>query len=161
MSVIDNSGTPKAIATSDTVGPTPVTILMPARSTSTRCARLTSAGVFGDEGVRSSATRCAEQTSVKAVYPLALVTPVKPTLANWGSVPRAFIRCTADKAIPIITQDSMIADADASTPSNKFQQVTLALSHSPFLSMPKVLVDALVGLATLRTLGFHVVSWCL
>jgi pimeloyl-ACP methyl ester carboxylesterase len=75
------------------------------------------------------------------------VTPVKPTLANWGSVPRAFIRCTADKAIPIITQDSMIADADAFTPNNKFQQVTLAASHSPFLSMPKTLVDALVGLA--------------
>jgi hypothetical protein len=157
--VIDNCGTPQAIAISDTVGPMPVSISMPARSTSTRCARRTSAGVFGDEGVRSSATRCAEQTFVKAVYPLALVTPVKPTLANWGSVPRAFIRCTADKAIPIITQNSMIADAF--TPSNKFQQVTLASSHSPFLSMLKVLVDALVGLATPRTLSFHVVSWCL
>jgi pimeloyl-ACP methyl ester carboxylesterase len=77
----------------------------------------------------------------------AFVTPVKPTAANWGSVPRAFIRCTADKAIPIVTQDSMIADADAFTPNNKFQQVTLAASHSPFLSMPKALVDALIRLA--------------
>jgi hypothetical protein len=147
MSVIDRSGTPQAIATSDTVGPMPVSISMSARSTSTRCERRTSAGVYGDEGVPSSATRCAEQTSVKAVYPLTLVTPVKPTLANWGSVPRAFILCTTDKAIPIIVQDSMIADANAYTPSNKFQQITLASSHSPFLSMPKVLVDALVGLA--------------
>jgi pimeloyl-ACP methyl ester carboxylesterase len=72
---------------------------------------------------------------------------VVPTVARWGSVPRAFIRCTLDRAIPLMGQDAMIAEADAFTPNNKFVQKTLATSHSPFVSNPQALVDALASLA--------------
>jgi pimeloyl-ACP methyl ester carboxylesterase len=71
---------------------------------------------------------------------------VVPTLSGWGSVPRAFIRCTQDRAIPLLGQDNMIAEADAFTPTNKFVQKTLATSHSPFVSNPQALVTTLLEL---------------
>lgn len=74
-------------------------------------------------------------------------TRVVPTLVRWGSVPRAFIRCTQDRAIPLVVQDQMIADADAFTPNNKFVQKTLATSHSPFVSNPSGLLDHLIALS--------------
>jgi hypothetical protein len=77
----------------------------------------------------------------------AFTTPAGATAARWGSVPRAFIRCTGDRAIPIAVQDKMIAQADAFTPGNVFVQKTLATSHSPFVSNPAALVEALVSLA--------------
>jgi pimeloyl-ACP methyl ester carboxylesterase len=77
----------------------------------------------------------------------AFTTPAGATAARWGSVPRGFIRCTADRAIPLAVQDKMIADADAFTPGNAFVQKTLTTSHSPFISNPPALVDALVSMA--------------
>jgi pimeloyl-ACP methyl ester carboxylesterase len=74
----------------------------------------------------------------------ALVTPVIPTVGQWGSVPRTYIRCTQDRAIPIAGQDQMIAEADQFTPHNRFVQETLATSHSPFLSAPDDVVSLLV-----------------
>jgi pimeloyl-ACP methyl ester carboxylesterase len=71
---------------------------------------------------------------------------VVPTVSGWGSVPRAFIRCTEDRAIPVLGQDNMIAEADAFTPNNKFVQKTLATSHSPFVSNPQALVSTLLEL---------------
>jgi pimeloyl-ACP methyl ester carboxylesterase len=71
---------------------------------------------------------------------------VVPTAARWGRVPRAYIRCSQDRAFPLAAQDQMIAEADAFTPQNKFVQKTLATSHSPFLSNPAALVDTLVSL---------------
>ena len=72
--------------------------------------------------------------------------PVTLTRSNWGSVPRAFIRCTADRAIPIAGQDQMIAEADAFTPGNAFVQKTLNTSHSPFASAPAELTSILTSL---------------
>lgn len=77
----------------------------------------------------------------------AFTTPVGATAARWGSVPRAFIRCTGDRAVPLAAQDKMIAEADAFTPGNAFLQKTLSTSHSPFISNPQALVDALVSMA--------------
>lgn len=71
---------------------------------------------------------------------------VVPTAARWGRVPRAYIRCSEDRAFPPAAQDQMIAEADALTPQNKFVQRTLVTSHSPFLSNPAALADALVSL---------------
>ncbi len=71
---------------------------------------------------------------------------VVPTIACWGSVPRAFVRCAVDCAIPLAGQDAMIAEADEFTPHNKFEQKTLISSHSPFLSQPRALVATLVAL---------------
>jgi pimeloyl-ACP methyl ester carboxylesterase len=78
---------------------------------------------------------------------LAFATPAVVTAARWGSVPRAFIRCTGDRAIPIAVQDSMIAEADAFTPGNAFAQKTLGTSHSPFASAPADLAAVLLALA--------------
>ncbi len=72
---------------------------------------------------------------------------ITPSLAKWGSVPRAYIRCTNDKAIPIAGQDLMIAEADAFTPNNKFVTKTLTIGHSPFVSNPAGLNDVLLSLA--------------
>ncbi|MTV37206.1 alpha/beta hydrolase [Duganella radicis] len=77
----------------------------------------------------------------------ALTTPINATVARWGSVPRTFIRCTGDRAIPIAVQDKMIAEADAFTPGNTFARRTLATSHSPFASAPAELVAALTSMA--------------
>lgn len=76
----------------------------------------------------------------------AFAAPVNVTAARWGTVPRAFIRCTADRAIPIAAQDNWIAQADALTPANRFVQRSLPTSHSAFFSAPADLVVALVSL---------------
>jgi pimeloyl-ACP methyl ester carboxylesterase len=76
----------------------------------------------------------------------AYTTPAPVTVARWGSVPRTFIRCTGDRAIPIAVQDTMIAEADAFTPGNRFGQLSLSTSHSAFISAPADLVSALVSL---------------
>jgi pimeloyl-ACP methyl ester carboxylesterase len=58
------------------------------------------------------------------------------TVERWGRIPRTFVRCTLDQAIPIELQDRMIRDADQFTPHNRFAVETLVSSHSPFASMP-------------------------
>ena len=74
-------------------------------------------------------------------------TPTVLTVAKWGAVPRAYIRCTADRAIPISVQDAMIEQADSFAPANKFVVKTLTTSHSPFAADPPALTAALVALA--------------
>lgn len=44
-------------------------------------------------------------------------------------------------------QQRFIDLADGFVPDNKTRVVTLARSHSPFLSAPEELADALIGLA--------------
>jgi len=65
------------------------------------------------------------------------------TTGRWGKVPRTFIRCTLDHAIPIALQDRMIREADEATPRNKFDLRTLPSSHSSFASMPNRLANVL------------------
>jgi pimeloyl-ACP methyl ester carboxylesterase len=77
----------------------------------------------------------------------AFTTPVVVTPQRWGRLPRAFIRCTEDRAIPIVVQDQMISDADAFTPGNRFVQKTLHTSHSAFVSAPLALANVLIELA--------------
>jgi hypothetical protein len=59
-------------------------------------------------------------------------------------VPRHYIRCTQDRAIPLIGQNHMIATVDDAIGS-KTATYTLESSHSPFLSQPaalsKILID--------------------
>ena len=77
----------------------------------------------------------------------AFTTPVVVTPQRWGRLPRTFIRCTEDKAIPIVVQDQMIDDADGFTPRNRFDQKTLHTSHSAFAAAPQALTDLLIKLA--------------
>lgn len=69
------------------------------------------------------------------------------TPERWGKLPRTYLRCTLDHAIPIALQDRFIAEADAFTPGNKFDQYTLVSSHSPFASMPTELTAILLNLS--------------
>jgi pimeloyl-ACP methyl ester carboxylesterase len=74
-------------------------------------------------------------TSLSPDLPLPLwVGETRATPARWGSIPRTYIHCTQDRAIPPALQLRMIADADATTPRNRCQVLTLQSSHSPFVS---------------------------
>ena len=72
------------------------------------------------------------------------VTPSGITPGRFGTVPRHYIRCTQDRAIPLTGQDHMIAAVD-NTIGGKTTTHTLDSSHSPFLSQPdalsKILID--------------------
>lgn len=67
--------------------------------------------------------------------------PVHITRKNFGSVRRAYIECTDDRAIGIGFQRDMIRASPCS------QVISLACGHSPFFSMPGQLARALSGLA--------------
>ena len=83
-----------------------------------------------------------DEPNVGALAP----SPITP--ARFGSVPRHYIRCTLDRAIPLTGQDHMVAKVDAALGS-KTTTYTLESSHSPFLSQPaplsKILIDIGVG----------------
>jgi len=65
---------------------------------------------------------------------------VNLTAQRYGRVPRVFIECLKDGAIPIAMQRRMVADA----PCQKV--LTLDTSHSPFFSAPQELADKLASL---------------
>jgi hypothetical protein len=60
-------------------------------------------------------------------------------------VPRHYIRCTLDRAIPLTGQDHMVATVD-STIGGKTITHTLESSHSPFLSQPVALSRILTNI---------------
>lgn len=62
---------------------------------------------------------------------------------GWGRVPRTYVTCTQDRALPPAVQQKFIRDADAAYPANPTSVVTLDASHSPFLSMPGVVADVI------------------
>ena len=65
---------------------------------------------------------------------------------RFGTVPRHYIRCTQDCAVPLPGQDHMIASVDATIGNNTLTH-TLESSHSPFLSQPAALAAILVEIA--------------
>jgi pimeloyl-ACP methyl ester carboxylesterase len=69
--------------------------------------------------------------------------PSEITPARFGTVPRHYIRCTQDCAIPLTGQDHMIATVDAAI-GGKTTTHTLESSHSPFLSQPANLSKILI-----------------
>jgi pimeloyl-ACP methyl ester carboxylesterase len=66
------------------------------------------------------------------------------TAEAWGSIPRTYIRCSADRAILPALQARFIAEADAAFPANATRVVDLDASHSPFLSMPDRVAAAIL-----------------
>jgi pimeloyl-ACP methyl ester carboxylesterase len=91
-----------------------------------------------DDQMRILLNDCQPDESVWMYY-----TAVTPSAANWGTVPRTFIRLTGDQAIPIAMQDLMIADADALTPNNKFRVATVESSHLSWIFHPEKVIDLL------------------
>jgi pimeloyl-ACP methyl ester carboxylesterase len=73
------------------------------------------------------------------------VAPSEITPARFGTVPRHYIRCTQDRAVPLTGQDHMIAAVDA-TIGGKTTTHTLESSHSPFLSQPVTLARILIDI---------------
>lgn len=70
------------------------------------------------------------------------LTPLALTAARYGSVPRHYIECLQDRTIPIADQRAMQALQPCAT-------VTMIdCDHSPFLSAPRALADALLAIAT-------------
>lgn len=67
-------------------------------------------------------------------------TPLSLTAERFGRVPKAYIECTDDRAISIELQRDMIEKTPGVTVRS------LPASHSPFLSMPGELADALESL---------------
>jgi pimeloyl-ACP methyl ester carboxylesterase len=79
-----------------------------------------------------------------------LTAPVPVTAARWGRVPRTYIRLTDDLALPLATQDLMIAEADRVAPDTKTEVQSLPGAHSPFLTRPEELAALLAPLAGRR-----------
>jgi pimeloyl-ACP methyl ester carboxylesterase len=73
----------------------------------------------------------------QALAPLA--TPVSTTDQGWGSVPRIYFECAEDQAISITRQRDMVGRHPVES------VVTFETSHSPFLSQPAALADALLA----------------
>jgi pimeloyl-ACP methyl ester carboxylesterase len=72
------------------------------------------------------------------------------TAERFGTVPRHYIRCTKDHAIPLSGQDHMIAEVDASV-GGKTLTHTLDSSHSPFFSQPANLAGILIDIQGAET----------
>lgn len=64
----------------------------------------------------------------------------KLTYAAYRDIPMTFILCTKDKAMPIVAQEGMVAQAKSL--GADITTVTLEASHSPFFSMPDAVVAA-------------------
>ncbi|HEY4211004.1 MAG TPA: alpha/beta fold hydrolase [Steroidobacteraceae bacterium] len=79
------------------------------------------------------------------------VTPSEITPERFGTVPRHYIRCTRDRAVPLTGQDHMIAAVDRAI-GGKTTTHTLESSHSPFLSQPASLSGILIDVCV-RTLA--------
>lgn len=71
--------------------------------------------------------------------------PSTVTAARFGQLPRAYIECTEDQVVPIALQRAMQAELPCQT------VISLRADHSPFLSMPKALEQALLSLAQTHT----------
>ena len=70
-------------------------------------------------------------------------TPLTLSEDNFGRVPRIYIECLQDKAIPIATQRGMTSEMPC------LRVVALDTDHSPFYSAPEELATQLIDLAGL------------
>lgn len=72
-------------------------------------------------------------------------TPLRLTAERFGSLPRTYVECTADRTIPIASQrrmQALVPGADI---------VTIDADHSPYLSRPAELAAVLIAAAAKST----------
>jgi pimeloyl-ACP methyl ester carboxylesterase len=69
------------------------------------------------------------------------LTPLSLTDARYGSVPRHYVECLQDRTIPIADQRAMQALQPCASVT------AIDCDHSPFLSAPRALADALLAIA--------------
>jgi hypothetical protein len=74
------------------------------------------------------------------------LTPTSTTPARFGRVPRNYIRCLEDQAIPWTGQNFMIQAVDGAM-GGATRTHDLASSHSPFYSQPNELAELLLWIA--------------
>jgi pimeloyl-ACP methyl ester carboxylesterase len=100
---------------------------------------------FYDDVAESEFLRVASQLhcdeSNAGAVALSEITP-----GRFGTVPRHYIRCTRDRAIPLAGQDHMIATVDRAI-GGETTTYTLESSHSPFLSQPAALSQILMNIS--------------
>lgn len=72
------------------------------------------------------------------------VTPLVLTESGFGQVPRAYIECLQDRAIPIDLQRHMVSILPCKN------VLTLDTDHSPFYSAPEKLASHLLQLANIE-----------
>jgi pimeloyl-ACP methyl ester carboxylesterase len=70
-----------------------------------------------------------------------LAEPVRTTTERFGRVPRAYVECLRDRALPLARQREMQAALPCRT------VVTIDTGHSPFFAAPRALADHLTALA--------------
>jgi pimeloyl-ACP methyl ester carboxylesterase len=70
-----------------------------------------------------------------------MLTPAKVTHERWGSVARTYIHCRHDRSIGMDRQTKMVELSPGTT------TVAIEADHSPFLSAPGPLADALIEVA--------------
>ena len=76
-------------------------------------------------------------------------TPLRLTAERFGSLPRTYVECTADRTIPIASQrrmQTLVPGADV---------ITLDADHSPYLSRPAAHAEALIAPARGGRRGSH------
>jgi hypothetical protein len=78
------------------------------------------------------------------------ITPVPLSPERWGRLPRTYIRLTDDLALPPVTQDLMISEADQVVSDQPFQVRSLPGGHSPFVTRPAELATVLATIALQR-----------
>lgn len=71
---------------------------------------------------------------------------VRATPTGLGSVPRAYIHTTEDRAIPLAMQERVVREIDLAC-GGAMPVRSMQTSHSPFLSQPGLLADHLVELS--------------
>ncbi|WP_080898506.1 alpha/beta fold hydrolase [Variovorax paradoxus] len=102
--------------------------------------RLVKAAFYADCSDRDVAIAAANVIPINSNIPYTAV--AASTAARFGSIPRMFIECTLDKAIPIAQQRQMQADVPGAT------VITLATGHSPFFSEPDQLAHLIATAAS-------------
>jgi pimeloyl-ACP methyl ester carboxylesterase len=76
-----------------------------------------------------------------------LLVPAQMTAERFGRVPRHYVRCLNDRAIPVEGQDAMIGALDVAL-GGKTLTHTLASSHFPFYAQPEALTEILRNIAS-------------
>lgn len=93
-----------------------------------------------DEGTAEAATGLLTYDAPLAVAAGA----TRLTRDAWGAIPRTYVHCTQDLANRPLLQRRFVQEADDAFPDNPTRVVELRSGHSPFLSAPGPLSDAIL-----------------
>lgn len=95
-------------------------------------------GLFYGDCTAEQARWAAGRLVPEPVLPVS--TPLEVTPERWGAIPRAYVRCTSDRALSPEMQDELIGTVGVD------EVVEMQTAHSPFLSRPRELASVLGGL---------------